>query len=285
MPNIAGFDPIQEEHYIYSNNNEDFKINWRFRPEHINPINQKIIAKDIDQDGIKEIYLASQTKKIYELNALNGNLKRSWEFPIGQSSSNGSFIYEKNNNFYLFTTSTISLPIRAYSLDLNSDEIKIDWQRNLHGQFVEAGINYNDKDKIIVATRDAPYSPGSLYIFDIDGNKIFGPEKKLDVCASKPVISGKYFYHGSHKFYNAEYGNTIIKRQINTGNIIWKKKLNFDTGFLTSSIVDYNKDGNEEVIVYESKPDEAIRNSVILDANSGEIIDISKGFILDYLIG
>lgn len=263
----------------FKSGNKDFTINWSFRPEHFHPIYPKLSVADINGDGVKEIYLGSQTQKIYEINSISGEVNRTWQFPIGQASSKGTFLYKKNNKNYLLTTSTISLPIKLYSLDLNKKEIEEDWNTDIHGQFVESGLNIS-KDRIVVATRDAPYSKGSLYIFDKSGEKIFGPEKKIDVCNSRPIIEDGYFIHGSHNFYSAEHGNAILKRKIDTGDIVWKKNMNFDTGFLTSNLIEFNNDQLSDVVVYNSSSHQS-SSSLVLNGKNGEILSSINGLLLD----
>ena len=267
---------VSEEEKNYNNFNKNFKINWSFRPEHFQPVYPKISIADTNNDGVKELYYASQTKKIYELDALTGKIKRNWEFPIGQSSSKGTFLYKDNNIFYLLTSSTISLPIKIYSLNLNDKEININWQKSVHGQFVESGLNI-DKNRIVVATRDAPYSRGSLYIFNKKGEKLYGPESTIDVCNSRPVIEKNYFIHGSHNFYDVSLGNSIVKRDINNGQIIWKTNLGFDTGFITNNIINFNNDPISDIVVYNIEN----QRSIILDGTNGSKINYLPGIILD----
>jgi len=267
---------ISEESKNYKNFNKDFTINWSFRPKHFQPLYPKLSIADTNNDGIKELYYASQTKKIYELNGLTGEIKRDWQFPIGQSSSKGTFLYKDNNNFYLLTSSTISLPIKIYSLSLNDEQIQLNWENNLHGQFVESGLNIN-KDRIVVTTRDAPYSRGSLYIFNKKGEKLYGPESTIDICNARPIIENNYFIHGSHNFYNAKLGNTIVKRDINNGEIIWKTNVGFDTGFTTSNLIKFNNDLTSDVVVYNIEK----QRSLILDGKNGSEINYIPGIMLD----
>ena len=266
------------EYLNYNNNNADFRANWRFRPEHFHPIYPKILAADVNHDGIKELYLASQTKKVYELNSLNGKIQRTWDYPIGQASSKGTLLYKIKNEHYLLTTSTISLPIKVYSLNLSQPKININWSNNLHGQFVEGGINM-DGDRIIIGTRDAPYSRGSLYLFNKEGEIKFGPEKTIDICNSKPIISDNFFIHGSHKFYNSQHANSIVKRNIINGQILWKNNIGFDTGYQTSNLFHYNNDSHEDIAVYKNDP----RTTFILDGKNGEIIDQKDGILLEFI--
>lgn len=267
---------VTEEENKYNSKNKDYEINWSFRPEHFHPIYPKLNLADIDNDGIKELYLSSQTKKIYEINGLNGSVKRTWQFPIGQSSSKGTLIYKKNNEFFLLTSSTISLPIRIYSLKLNEKKITIDWKANVHGQFVESGLNTSN-NKIVVLTRDAPYSRGSVNIFNYYGKRTYGPEKTVDVCNARPIIKDDYFVHGSHNFYSAKLANSITKRNINSGKIIWSKKVNFDTGFITSNLLNFNSDNILDVVAYDTKRNK----SIILDGKNGNMILETKGLILE----
>ena len=267
---------VSEEEKNYKNFNKDFTINWSFRPEHFQPLYPKLSIADTNDDGIKELYYASQTKKVYELNALTGRIKRDWQFPIGQSSSKGTLLYKDNNDFYLLTSSTLSLPIKIYSLSLNDKQIELNWENNLHGQFVESGLNIY-KDRIVVTTRDAPYSRGSLYIFNKKGERLYGPESTIDVCNARPIIENNYFIHGSHNFYNAKLGNRIVKRDINNGEIIWKTNLGFDTGFITSNLIKFNNDLISDIVVYDIQN----QNSVILEGRVGSKIDVIPGIMLD----
>ena len=267
---------VSEESKNYKNFNKDFTINWSFRPEHFHPVYPKLSIADTNNDGVKELYYASQTKKIYELNGLTGKIKRNWKFPIGQASSKGTFLYKDNNDFYLLTSSTVSLPIKIYSLSLNEEQIHLNWQNNVHGQFVESGLNI-DKDRIVVATRDAPYSRGSLYIFNKKGEKLYGPESTIDICNARPIIENNYFFHGSHNFYNAKLGNTIVKRDINNGEIIWKTNVGFDTGFTTSNLIKFNNDQTSDIVVYDIERE----SSLILDGKNGSQINYIPGIMLD----
>ena len=267
---------VSEEEKNYKNFNKDFTINWSFRPEHFQPLYPKLSIADTNDDGIKELYYASQTKKVYELNALTGRIKRDWQFPIGQSSSKGTLLYKDNNDFYLLTSSTVTLPIKIYSLSLNNKQIELNWENNLHGQFVESGLNIY-KDRIVVTTRDAPYSRGSLYIFNKKGERLYGPESTIDVCNARPIIENNYFIHGSHNFYNAKLGNRIVKRDINNGEIIWKTNLGFDTGFITSNLIKFNNDLISDIVVYDIQN----QNSVILEGRVGSKIDVIPGIMLD----
>ena len=192
------------------------------------------------------------------------------------ASSKGTFLYKDKNDFYLLTSSTVSLPIKIYSLSLNEEQIHLNWENNVHGQFVESGLNI-DKDRIVVATRDAPYSRGSLYIVNKKGEKLFGPESTIDICNARPIIENNYFFHGSHNFYNAKLGNTIVKRDINNGEIIWKTNVGFDTGFTTGNLIKFNNDLTSDIVVYYIEK----QRSLILDGKNGSKINYIPGIMLD----
>lgn len=266
-----------------------FALKWRFRPSHAVPTDPMPAVDDADRDGTPEVYVASLTRGVYALNGRNGKTLWTWKLPFGVVAGRALALVnlDKRPKKTLLLGSHTTLPIRVYALKVEKGLRQRDrllWTRNLSGDFIDGGLNVvRNKQgaiRIIAATRDAPYSRGSLNILDARGNFVFSPVEGLDDCRSRPAIGNLNgdeapdLIHGSHKFYNAKYGFMIVAREVDSGKVLWKKDVGFDTGFTHHAILDYDGDGKQDVLALSR------RETVALDGMTGEI---RKRFPLHYL--
>lgn len=283
------FVPVEQKTYVDDGSpTTSFSLKWRFRPSHAVPTYPIPPIDDTNGDGIPEVYVASYTKVVYALNGHNGRTLWSWKLPFGVVGGRALALVKLGHRprKALIVGTHTTLPIRVYALDVEQERREADrllWVRNVSGDFIEGGLNVARNSRgdlrIVAATRDAPYSRGSLNILDARGKFVFPPFKGLDVCLNRPGIGdlngdGKYdLIHGSHNFYNAKEGFSIVAREVDSGNLLWKRKMDFDTGARNHAIFDYDGDGKQDVIV------NGWRKTVVLDGTTGEL---KKLFPLEY---
>ena len=250
---------------------DDLKLRWIFRPSYISPVYPYVLLNDVNKDGIKEVYYASNTEHLYELSSNNGEILRKYKIPFGVFSIKSNLIYEDNNETYFLGITGQSLPVTVISLSLNEDKIKKNWTKFIRGQFVEASINkitQDNKKSFLISTRDSTFSRGSNNLISIDGDIIFKSNEIVDVCDLRPSITNDNAYIiGSHDYISHELSNSIIKKSLSNGDILWKKKFNHDTGFFTP-IIHNKKNENYWIFINDLK-----NNTVILDGKSGEIVN------------
>lgn len=283
VKNILNNDKPLEQFYnqfpkgtIYQNNNlinqnhQNIKLIWTFRPEFVAPVYPYVLLHDVNNDKIKEVYYASNTEYLYEIDGSNGEVLRSYKIPRGVFSVKGNLLYKnKDNNTFFLGNSGQSLPITSYSFKLDEKKIKVNWSRFLKGQFVEASINkvnLFDSTNFLILTRDATYSRGKVHLLNIDGEIVYKSEEIADVCDLRPSITkDNAFIYGSHDYLSHEYSNHIIKKDLVSGKTIWKKKFNHDTGFFTPIILN-EFDNSYSILIHN------LDNKVIeLNGKNGEI--------------
>jgi len=274
-----------------------YRLKWYFRPQarihSQGGFSAEPLVFDTDKDGNPEVYWTSYSKKVYSLDGKTG--KRLWyyQIPFAVSGSSTLRAQDVDNDFkkeLIFGTHW-TLPIRVYCLKTDKNiENRLLWVTNVHGDFIEGGLNTcklaDGTSRIIATTRDAPYSRGSLNILDGRGKFVVPPISGLDVCLSHPNIADingdgemDIFIHGSHNFYGAKYGWKIVSRSIVDGKLLWQKDVKRDTGYQQHFIADINYDGEKEVIVAPDPVHDRARDSIILNAQTGEEIKRFEGEI------
>lgn len=231
---------------------------WWFRPIHLGSFNTLGLFDN------NRIYLWTGSQYVYCLDAKTG--KQIWRFslPIGKSAY--GILEDVNNDGIkeLLIGTTMDLPIRVYCLDTQKPRIL--WVTNVYGDFIRRGLascrNQSGQVRIIVATRDAPYSRGTLNVLDSRGKHLYPPIYGVDVCNNIPTIAdinndgNLEIIIGSHSFYGARYGDRVNAFAVETGKLIWSTPVGFDTGFIQLPVID-NK------IIAKNK---------VLDAKDGRIL-------------
>jgi len=266
---------------------------WAFRLSHSVPTYAMPAIDDTDNDGIPEVYVGSYSKKLYVLDGRTGQLLWDWQLPFGVIGGRSVIVSDLDNDSkkeVIFGSHT-SLPIRVYALHtakhLNQHK-RLKWVRNISGDFMEGGLNIaelNNKKYVIALSRDAPYSRGSVNIIGPKGGFLRKPVTGIDVCMNRPAVGiltdGKQlsFIHGSHKWYNARFGNKLVARELQTGKVLWSVDMPGDTGFQQHQIVDVDFDGNNEVIAYAGWKQEGF----VLNGRTGEFLYRLKGKVFGYV--
>ncbi|MBI4040650.1 MAG: PQQ-like beta-propeller repeat protein [Deltaproteobacteria bacterium] len=264
---------------------------WAFRPTHFMSTYAMPVVDDTDKDGIPEVYIGSNTQKIYALDGRDGHTLWKWSLPHGQVSGHSMFLEDidgDGRNEVIFG-SQISLPIRVYVLKtkpLFSDEERILWYRNVSGDFIEGGLNFamdHGEKYILAMTRDAPYSRGSFNVIKADGKFLYPPIQGVDVCVGRPAIgrleanSGRLsVVYGSHKYYGAAEGYKITARDFLTGEKLWQTAPLGDTGFQQQQILDMDGDGKNEVSIsvmtLDDQENYLRRENYLLESKQGQIL-------------
>lgn len=266
-----------------------FALKWRFRPSHAVPTYPIPPIDDTNGDGIPEVYIASYSRGVYALDGRTGKTLWTWKLPFGVVGGRALTLVNLENQgkkALLIGTHT-TIPIRVYALNVSKglrESERLLWFRDVSGYFIEGGLNVvrgkRGALRIVVATRDAPRSRGSLNVLNARGDFVFPPIKGLDDCLSRPGIGdingdGRAdLVHGSHMFYGAKEGFAIVAREVDSGKLLWRRKMGFDTGARNHAILDYEGDGRQDVIV------NAWRQTVVLDGMTGEI---KKRIPLEYI--
>jgi len=262
---------IQNENKELNLNFDNLNLKWFFRPSYTSPVYPYVLLNDVNKDGIKEVYYASNTEFLYELDSNNGEILRKYKIPFGIFSVKGNLLYEHNNETFFLGTTGQSLPVTVLSLNLSENKIKKNWKKFIHGQFVEASINkiILDSNKFfLISTRDSTFSRGSNNLIDFNGDIKFISDDIVDICDLRPSIANDNAYIiGSHNYITHELSNSIIKKSLFNGDTLWKKKFNHDTGFFTPIIHNKNNE-NYWIFINDLK-----NNTVILNGKSGEIVN------------
>ncbi len=249
---------------------------WYFRPNHLGNFCLAGLVADANRDGQICTYIAGDTKDIYCLNGKTGEIVWQYTLPFGKFSELSYLLFDVDHDGkteLLVGTCGSTLPNRVYCLssEINPTE-RVIWHVNVHGDFIQGGLtafrNENDEARIIVSTRDAPYSRGTLYVLDQHGKDVITPISGVDNCNCRPAIAdldldGHYeMVIGSHSYYGAKFGWKITALRVETGEILWSTDAGYDTGAMSFPICDFTGDGISEVIGYKK----------ILDAKTGQII-------------
>ena len=249
-----------------SKTRDEMRPLWAFRLSHAVPTYPVPLVDDTDKDGVPEVYIGSYSKQLYVLNGITGDKLWEWHLPFGVVGGVSLAIDDLDNDGEkeILVGAHTSHPIRLYALRSAKKlgkRKRLKWVQNFSGDFIEGGVNIVTHEKrkyIIVATRDAPYSRGTINVLNAYGEFIYSPIFGVDICASRPAIGflghdrNFCFIHGSHKFYNAIFGNTISARDLLIGKGLWNVNLKGDTGSQNHQIVDADFDGENDVVAYVS---------------------------------
>lgn len=262
------------------NKSQEVGLKWWFRPSHVGTFSAPGLVDDTDHDGRPEVFMYGGSKNIYCLDGGTGELIWRFELPFGRVGALAATLEDANDDGAneLIVGSHTHLPIRVYCLNTQkSPRKRILWYTNVHGDFIQGGIvSFRNKQKevrVVAGTRDAPYSRGTLNVLDGRGKYIYPPIYGIDMCNNRPTIGDINndgdldMIVGSHNFYGAKYGHKVNVFNVETGNLIWSKPMEFDTGYMQFPIVDINN--NNKYVV--------LAGSFVLNAQNGDTIyDFSK---------
>ncbi|SVA82099.1 uncharacterized protein METZ01_LOCUS134953 [marine metagenome] len=292
----------------------ELRPRWAFRPSHAVPTYPVPVVDDTDGDGVAEVYLGSYTRELYVLDGRDGTRLWDWKLPFGVVGgiAVGVTDLENDGEKEVIFGSNWTLPIRVYALrtdpGLAHDE-RLKWVKNVSGDFIEAGFNIvrGAQTFVVAATRDAPYSRGSLNIIDANGNFHYAPISGLDNCLSRVAVGtirpggAPVLVHGSHAFYGAKYGHRLTARELNTGQLLWSTELPGDTGYQNHQVVDVDFDGRPEIVAFArpshllgdgsdnpdwrspAMPGEGPDSVFVLNGETGEIVGTLDGGIFGSL--
>jgi len=271
-----------------SNTNSKLSPKWWFRPSHMGTFFSPGLVDDADNDGQTEVYIYGGSNHIYCLDGKSGELIWRFTLPFGRVGALAAILddIDGDNNKELIVGSHTDLPIRVYCLSTKkNDPTRIKWFTNVHGDFLQGGLvsmrNKEGQVRIIAATRDAPYSRGTLNVLDSNGKHLYPPIFGVDVCNHRPSISDVnndgYFdmILGSHNYYGAEHGHKVTAFTIDTGEIIWSTPVGFDTGVSQFPVVDIDNDGKTEVLA-DSKILNASDGSIVYDLNRDSQLNLTS---------
>jgi len=248
--------PVEEKNTNY------FREKWKFRAASISENNGKALVEDVDKDGIPDVFIASGSTKVYRLNGVNG--ERVWDYSLshGVTSTLAYTLADVDNDGMkeIIFGSALSHPIRVYALRTGKNEKnRLHWKRNLSGDFVQGGLNFfrnsSGDIRIVAATRDAPYSRGSINILDGFGDRVVQEISGFDVCNNRPIFrdfnnDGELdILTGSHGFYGAKYAESLTAIDSKNGEIIWSTPTGADTGWVNFPILDIDGDSEKEILV------------------------------------
>jgi outer membrane protein assembly factor BamB len=241
---------------------EYFREKWKFRGVSTSQNTGIPLVEDVDKDGIPDVFIGSETTRIYRLNGITG--EKVWEYilPFGVASNISYFLADLDDDGmkeYVFGT-TMSSPLRLYALRTGKNEkSRAFWARSVGGDFFQGGLNFfrtsNGEIRIVTATRDAPYARGSVNILDGRGSLVVPELSGFDVCNNRPAFidvneDGELdVLIGSHGFYDAKYANSLTAIDSVTGNIVWSTNIGSDTGWVNFQILDIDGDGEKEIMV------------------------------------
>jgi hypothetical protein len=239
-----------------------FREKWKFRATGISENTGHALVEDVDKDGIPDVFIGSGSITVYRLNGINGEPVWKYALPFGLTSTLGYLLADLDNDGmkeFIFGN-TLSHPIRVYALRTGRNEKnRVYWKRNVSGDFFQAGLssfrNSNGEIRIVAATRDAPYSRGSLNILDGFGERVVQEITGFDVCNNRPTFldankDGELdILIGSMDMYGVKYGEKLTAIDSITGRIIWSVPMERATGDLNFPILDINSDGENEIIV------------------------------------
>ena len=269
----SGTQFVPEQHVSFTEQLDgELRPRWAFRPSHAVPIYPVPVVDDTNGDGVAEVYLGSYTRKLYVLDGRDGTRLWDWKLPFGVVGgiAVGVTDLENDGEKEVIFGSNWTLPIRVYALRTDpglADDERLKWVRNVSGDFIEAGFSIvrGPETFVVAATRDAPYSRGSLNVIDESGNFHYAPIAGLDVCLSRIAIGtmrpggGPVLVHGSHAFYGAKYGHRLTARELNTGQLLWSTELPGDTGYQNHQVVDVDFDGRPEIVAF-ARPSHLLGN-------------------------
>ena len=272
---LAAYDTqfVPEQHVSFTEQLDgELRPRWAFRPSHAVPIYPVPVVDDTNGDGVAEVYLGSYTRELYVLDGRDGTRLWDWKLPFGVVGgiAVGVTDLENDGEKEVIFGSNWTLPIRVYALRTDpglADDERLKWVRNVSGDFIEAGFSIvrGPETFVVAATRDAPYSRGSLNVIDESGNFHYAPIAGLDVCLSRIAIGtmrpggGPVLVHGSHAFYGAKYGHRLTARELNTGQLLWSTELPGDTGYQNHQVVDVDFDGRPEIVAF-ARPSHLLGN-------------------------
>jgi len=264
-----------------------FAVTWAFRPSHAVPTYPIPVVGDINHDGSPEVFIGSYSKAITVLDGKSGKILWQWHLPFGVVGGRVMALadVDKDGEQELLVGSHTSLPIRIYALKTGlhiKESKRVLWKKNLSGDFLEGGINVYSDDLtrncyILLVTRDAPYSRGSLQVLDGNGDFLFTPIEGFDNCISRPPIGRikltdtPIVVTGNHNFYSPEWGYRFTARNLYSGKLIWSTGKIGDGGYMHHAISDFNFDGNNEIFVSFLDSSRKVRHW-LLDAATGEKI-------------
>lgn len=279
---------------------QTYRLKWMFRPKariySEGWFCSDVRVDDSDKDGDPEVYWTSYSRSVYCVDGKTGKKVWRYELPFGVTGAITLKLEDVDNDSRkeIICGTHWTLPIRAYCLSTEKNITdRILWAVNVHGDFIEGGISTckmaNGESRIIVASRDAPYSRGSLNILNGKGKYVVPAITGLDVCAGSPGLGdidgdgeNDMLIHGSHNFYNAKYGWKIVARGIKDGKLLWINDVKRDTGYQQHFIADINFDGKKEVVIYPDPCQTNSYNSIILNPLNGEEIDRIPGTVMAF---
>ena len=264
---------VPEQHVSFTEQLDgELRPRWAFRPSHAAPTYPVPVVDDTNGDGVAEVYLGSYTRELYVLDGRDGTRLWDWKLPFGVVGGIAVGVTDLDNDGEkeVVFGSNWTLPIRVYALRTDpelEDGERLKWVRNVSGDFIEAGFSIVEGAEtfVLAATRDAPYSRGSLNVIDESGNFHYAPIAGLDVCLSRIAIGtmrpggGPVLVHGSHAFYGAKYGHRLTARELNTGQLLWSTELPGDTGYQNHQVVDVDFDGRPEIVAF-ARPSRLLGN-------------------------
>ena len=254
---------------------------WWFRSSSAIEVFGHGLVCDNDNDGIPEVYIAEGSKYIYCIDGVSGKIIWKFTLPLGVAGTLVALLEDVDNDGTkeLIIGTICPLPIRVYCLSTKRDiQKRVIWHTNVSGDFLQGGLisfrNRLNQVRIIAATRDAPYSRGTLNVLDAtNGKHLYPPIYGVDVCNHRPSIAdiNKDGYLemviGSHKFYGAKYGFRVTAFMVETGQSVWSIPVEYDTGFMQFPILDIDNDGRLEILTEHA----------ILNAVNGEVLfDFNK---------
>ena len=255
---------VPEQHVSFTEQLDgELRPRWAFRPSHAVPTYPVPVVDDTNGDGVAEVYLGSYTRELYVLDGRDGTRLWDWKLPFGVVGgiAVGVTDLENDGEKEVIFGSNWTLPIRVYALrtdpGLAHDE-RLKWVKNVSGDFIEAGFSIvrGPETFVVAATRDAPYSRGSLNVIDESGNFHYAPITGIDVCLNRIAVGAMrpggdpIIVHGSHAFYGAKYGHRLTAWELNTGQALWSTELPGDTGYQNHQVVDVDFDGRPEVVAF-----------------------------------
>ena len=188
---------VPAEHVVFSTeeSTQGLHPRWAFRPSHAVPTYALPAVDDTDGDGVPEVYVGSYSRELSVLDGRDGSQLWDWRLPFGVIGGRnvGVADVDGDGEKEVIFGSAWTLPIRVYALrtaaGLRNDQ-RLKWARNVSGDWIEAALNIalEEHNYIVAATRDAPYSRGSLNVMDESGRFHYPPISGVDVCVNRIAI-------------------------------------------------------------------------------------------------